>query len=116
MRGPLVKLTVGDYVKNQWGFIETLTYDVNGDNSTWEINIDDEGNKISTTDPYWVGELPHHIKVSSFTFIPIQSFVPQTFDPNFISANSVFASQASTNEISPELRNALANTNFASLF
>jgi len=115
MRGPLVKLTVGDYVKNQWGFIETLTYDVNGDNSTWEINIDDKGNKIPTTDPYWVGELPHHIKVSSFTFIPIQNFVPQTFNPNFISANSVFASQASTNEISSELRNVLANTNFASL-
>lgn len=95
MRGPLVRLTVGDYVKNQWGFIESLTYEVNGDNSTWEININDEGFKIPALDPSWVGELPHHIKVTGFTFIPIQDFVPQTFNPNFISANTIFEFQTS---------------------
>jgi hypothetical protein len=93
MRGPLIRLTIGDYIKNQWGFIETLTYDVNGDNSTWEINIDDQGNKIPESDPNWVGELPHHIKISNFTFVPIQNFVPQTFNPNFISANQTFINQ-----------------------
>jgi len=119
MRGPLVRLTIGDYIKDQWGFIETFTYEVNGDDSTWEINIDDEGNKIPITDPRWVGELPHHIKITGFTFVPIQNFVPQTFNPNFISANSTFIGQTQTTpqpEISPELGNALANTNFASLF
>ena len=95
MRGPLIKLTIGDYIKDQWGFIETLTYKVNGSDSTWEINIDDEGNKIAALDPAWVGELPHHIEVSSFTFIPIQNFVPQTFNPNFISANNIFEYQLS---------------------
>jgi hypothetical protein len=93
MRGPLVRLTIGDYIKDQWGFIESLTYNVNGEDSTWEINIDDQGNKIALDDPYWIGEMPHHIKVSGFTFIPIQSFVPQTFDPNFISANKQYLRQ-----------------------
>jgi len=96
MRGPLVRLTIGDYIKDQWGFIDTLTYKVNGPESTWEINIDDEGNKIPITDPRWVGELPHHIEVSNFTFIPIQNFVPQTFNPNFIYANNIFEYQLST--------------------
>ena len=91
MRGPLVRLTIGDYVTDQWGFISNLTYDVNGSNTTWEINIDDEGNKIPKTDPRWVGELPHHIKVSSFGFVPIQDFVPQTFDSSFISANRIYS-------------------------
>ena len=95
MRGPLIKLTIGDYIKDQWGFIDTLTYKVNGSDSTWEININDEGNKIVALDPTWVGELPHHIEVSSFTFIPIQNFVPQTFNPNFISANNIFEYQLS---------------------
>ena len=95
MRGPLIKLTIGDYIKDQWGFIETLTYKVNGSDSTWEINIDDEGNKIEPLDPTWVGELPHHIEVSSFTFIPIQNFVPQTFNPDFIYANNIFRYQLS---------------------
>ena len=90
MRGPLIKLTIGDYIKDQWGFIETLTYKVNGSDSTWEINIDDEGNKIEPLDPTWVGELPHHIEVSSFTFIPIQTFGPQTFNPDFIYANNIW--------------------------
>ena len=95
MRGPLIKLTIGDYIKDQWGFIDTLTYKVNGSDSTWEINIDDEGNKIEPLDPTWVGELPHHIEVSSFTFIPIQNFVPQTFNPDFIYANNIFRYQLS---------------------
>jgi len=93
MRGPLVKLTVGDYIRDQWGYIQSLVYDVNGSDSTWEINIDDEGNKIPLDSDKWVGELPHHIKVSSFTFIPIQDFVPKTFNPNFISANKTFLKQ-----------------------
>ena len=93
MRGPLVKLTIGDYIKNQWGYIETLSYEVNGADSTWEINIDDEGNKIPDSDPRWVGELPHHIKVNNFSFVPIQNFVPQTFNPNFITANETFIGQ-----------------------
>jgi hypothetical protein len=90
MRGPLIRLTIGDYIRDQWGFIESFQYEVNGADSTWEINIDDEGNKIPTTDSRWVGELPHHIKVSGFQFIPIQNFVPQTFNGNFIYANQIY--------------------------
>jgi hypothetical protein len=45
---------------------------MNDDNATWEIGINDEGGDDSS-----VKELPHLIKVSSFNFIPIHTFVPR---------------------------------------
>ena len=70
MRGPLVELTMGGYLYNQVGFIQSLTYDIPED-TPWEIGINDEGNNDPT-----VKELPHRINVSSFQFIPIHDFVP----------------------------------------
>jgi hypothetical protein len=71
MRGALVRLTVGGYLYSQPGFITNLTYDVPSE-SPWEIGIDDVGE----SDPS-VKELPHIIKVSTFTFTPIHNFVPR---------------------------------------
>jgi hypothetical protein len=69
MRGPLVYLTVGGYLYEQPGFIKSLTYDIPQE-STWEIGIDEKGNSDPT-----VKELPHMIKVSSFSFTPIHKFL-----------------------------------------
>lgn len=81
MRGPLVQLTVGGYLYEQVGFITGLNYELIGDNTTWEIGINDDGGNDST-----VKELPHMIKVTGFGFTPIHSFVPSkqdiTFDKN----------------------------------
>jgi hypothetical protein len=71
MRGNIVSLTIGGYFYEQPGIITGFSYDMNDDNSTWEIGINDAGNY----DPS-VKELPHMIKVTGFNFIPIHTFVP----------------------------------------
>jgi hypothetical protein len=71
MRGPLVRLTVGGYLYSQPGFITALTYDV-PEEATWEIGINTDGDNDNS-----VKELPHMIKVSTFTFTPIHDFVPR---------------------------------------
>ncbi len=77
MRGNLVQLTVGGYVYEQPGFITSLTYDVPTE-SPWEIGINTNGDDDST-----VKELPHIIKVTGFSFTPIQNFLPQLQDLSF---------------------------------
>jgi hypothetical protein len=69
MRGNLAQLTVGGYIYEQPGIITGLTYDIQED-TPWEIGINTEG-----TDDGTVKEMPHIIRVSGFTFIPIQDFV-----------------------------------------
>ena len=70
MAGNLVQLTIGGYLYEQVGIITGLTYDMQED-TPWEIAINDEGGNDSS-----VKELPHIIRVSNFTFIPIQNFLP----------------------------------------
>ena len=80
MRGNLVTLTIGGYFFEQPGIITGLNYEMNDDNSTWEIGINDDTGENDKS----VKQLPHLIKVSSFNFIPIHTFVPRlqqnTFD------------------------------------
>ena len=70
MRGSLARLTVGGYLFNQLGIIKSLTYDIPSE-STWEIGIDNVGAYDNTTK-----ELPHMIKITGFSFTPIQEFLP----------------------------------------
>ena len=79
MTGNLVQLTVGGYLYEQVGIITNLTYDIQED-TPWEIGINDIGENDSD-----VKELPHIIRVSNFTFMPIQSFLPskQSIGPKF---------------------------------
>lgn len=72
MRGNIITLTVGGYLYEQPGIITSLNYDMNEENDSWEIGINDEGE----SDPS-VKELPHIIRVKGFNFIPIHSFVPR---------------------------------------
>ena len=74
MRGPLVQLTIGGYLREMPGFITALTYDVPQD-ASWEIGIDDTDN-IKGYDST-VKELPQMIKVTGFSFTPIHPFVPR---------------------------------------
>jgi hypothetical protein len=70
----LVQLTIGGYLYEQPGFITGLTYEM-GEDSPWEIGIG-----TSTTnaegDPT-VKELCQIIRVTGFSFTPIQNFVPR---------------------------------------
>ena len=72
MRGNIVTLTVGGYFYEQPGIITGLSYEMNDDNSSWEIGINDVGASDQS-----VKELPHLIKVTGFNFIPIHTFVPR---------------------------------------
>ena len=72
MRGNIVTLTIGGYFYEQPGIITGLSYEMNDDNATWEIGIDDAGGVDNS-----VRELPHLIKVNSFNFTPIHNFVPK---------------------------------------
>lgn len=77
MRGVLVQLTIGGYFYNQPGFITNLAYEMPTE-STWEIGINDGGfqdpaNRGDNT----VKELSHMIKVTSFNFTPIHTFIPE---------------------------------------
>jgi len=106
MRGNLVQLTVGGYVYEQPGFITALTYDVPSE-SPWEIGIgsNENGNEDGT-----VKELPHIIKVTGFSFTPIQRFIPQLQNNGFGSTNSISGS-GFVNNYGPERYIALANGN-----
>ena len=82
MAGPLVRLTVGGYLYEQYGFIESLSLNI-PDTSPWEIAVaggskDDAkfGNSGLTHDPT-VKEVPHVLEVSGFSFKPIHNFVVQ---------------------------------------
>ena len=70
MTGNLVQLTVGGYLYETVGIINSITYDI-PEESPWEIGINDAGGYDST-----VKELSHIIKVTNFSFTPIQDFIP----------------------------------------
>tara|TARA_R110001592_G_scaffold245921_1_gene507527 strand:- start:3855 stop:5699 length:1845 start_codon:yes stop_codon:yes gene_type:complete len=75
MQGNLVRLTVGGYLYNQVGILKAITYTIPQE-SPWEIGLSD-----GDGEDHSVKELPHIIKVTGFSFIPIQDFVPQV-SPN----------------------------------
>jgi len=72
MRGNLVQLTIGGYVYEQPGFITGLTYDIQED-TPWEIGINDTDGAVDNS----VRQLPHIIRVTGFSFTPIQKFLPR---------------------------------------
>ena len=74
MRGNIVTLTIGGYFYEQPGIINGFTYEMNEDKDTWEIalGIDDDNDKIDN-----VVQVPHIIRVKSFQFTPIHTFVPR---------------------------------------
>jgi hypothetical protein len=71
MRGNLAVLTVGGYLFEQPGIINSINYSVPTE-SPWEIGISDTAGFDHT-----VKEMPHMIKVTGFSFTPIQEFVPK---------------------------------------
>ena len=71
MRGPFMKLTIGNYLYRQPGIIKSLTYTI-GNDSPWEIALtgtEGRGNLY---------ELPHVMNVS-MTFAPVHDFLPRKF-------------------------------------
>jgi hypothetical protein len=83
MRGNLVQLTIGGYLYEQPGFITGLTYEM-GEDSPWEIGI---GTEYGTGDGT-VKELTQIIRVTGFSFTPIQNFIPRKQQLEFSTNNT----------------------------
>jgi hypothetical protein len=62
LAGNLHKLTVGDYVVDQYGILEGMTYEIM-DESPWEIAAG--------------SQLPMYIRVTGIKFTPIHNFRPE---------------------------------------
>jgi hypothetical protein len=77
MKGNLHKLTIGGYLFDQVGIIKSITYDI-PEETPWEIGINDQPGAGDDTS---VKELPHMIKVTNITFVPIQHFLPRVANP-----------------------------------
>lgn len=71
MRGSMVKLTVGDYIKDLPGFIGGFTYAFN-DAAPFEIGIDGRGERDKD-----IPQVPHMIDVQSFSFKPVHNFIAE---------------------------------------
>jgi len=82
MTGNLVQLTIGGYLYEQVGIIKGLTVELQED-SPWEIAIDDKGqtnNKLA--------QLPHIVRVTGFSFVPIHNFLPSIGQPFIATKNN----------------------------
>ena len=62
MKGNIIELTVGNYLYKQPGILKQLNYEISLD-ASWDID-----RQI---------QMPHMIKVTSFSFIPIHEFTPE---------------------------------------
>ena len=94
MRGNIATLTIGDYFINQPGIIQGFSYEMNDENATWEIGIDDEGD---LKEDIGVKRLPHLIKVNGFNFVPIHTFVPQTGGQFLMNNNHITTANTTNN-------------------
>ena len=86
MKGYIVKLTLGAYLYEMPGFIQSMNFDM-AEDTPWEIAIDDAGGADST-----VAELPKLIRVT-MQFQPIHKFLAQK-DSDFMNPSSKFISMA----------------------
>jgi hypothetical protein len=66
MAGNLHKVTIGNYIKNQYGIMSGMTLEIM-DESPWNIKSQGDGK-----------ELPMYIKVSGIKFTPIHNFRPES--------------------------------------
>ena len=83
MAGNLAKLTVGDYIYEQTGFISSISYEVPQE-SSWELSLTPSIGVAGTDDSRTAknpDELPYMIKVTGFKFTPIHQFRPE-IQPN----------------------------------
>jgi hypothetical protein len=92
MKGNLHKMTIGGYLFDQVGIIKSITYDV-PEETPWEIGLDEVGGEDTS-----VKELPHMIKVTGLTFIPIQDFLPRVATPSNQKNTRYIALAANTND------------------
>ena len=75
MRAPIMKMTIGDYVVAQPGFLTSMNITV-PDDSPWEIANDQGGDGVDTGKDNGVYQLPHVLDISC-NFTLIHNFLPR---------------------------------------
>ena len=80
MAGNLAKLTFGDYIHEQTGFISSISYEVPQE-SSWELSLTPSIGVAGKRNEKNPDELPYMIKVTGFKFTPIHQFRPE-IQPN----------------------------------
>ena len=95
MRGPFMKLTIGNYIYRQPVIIKTLTYTIDN-KSPWEIAINDPENRLE--DRARLYELPHVMNVS-MTFAPIHSFLPRKMPTKYPGNNNLLPAFVTDEEL-----------------
>jgi hypothetical protein len=93
MRGNIAQLTVGGYLYEVPGIITNLTYEMD-ESTPWEIGISTKLNENGNLYDSTVKELAHIVRVSSFNFIPIHRFRPETIEPGYMDGKQQFISLA----------------------
>ena len=88
MRGPLVRMTIGNYLDAQFGKLDSLTYNITQD-TPWEIAIDEPEGGVKQL------ILPHVIEVS-MTFTPIGAETQQNNLIEDKNRNTSFIAQNNT--------------------
>ena len=91
MAGNIAYITLGEYIHDQPGIINSLTFDI-PEESPWEIGINDEGIIEDTEERRKdIRQLPHMIRVTGFNFTPIHKFRPekQTFENDILGTDSI---------------------------
>jgi len=112
MRGTITKLTVGDYLVNQPGFISSVNY--SWDKSyPWEIKLKDKAEAEGVDED--VQQLPMVLDVN-LQFEPIHTFAPQTGNQPYFTNNvdDPFV-QDSVNELTPLGMDTFAKADFTDL-
>ena len=105
MAGSLVKLTLGGWCYELPGFISSMTLDIPQE-SPWEIGINTEGGGDSN-----VKELPMIVKVSGFSFTPIENFRPAK-QSNKFAGNGLLTSYGDERYIALANGEGLTNNNY----
>jgi hypothetical protein len=81
MRGNFINMTVGDYLLDVPGIIQSINLKPSFE-AGWDINRDETGLPFKPEDTGFVGQLPRMIEVD-LSFTPIHTFTPQIGE-NFI--------------------------------
>lgn len=79
MRGNIIKLTVGDYLSEVYGILNSINY-VIPQESLWDIGRKPDG----TLDQENSLQLPQYIQVSNFTFTPIHNFKDEIVPNSYV--------------------------------
>lgn len=83
MRGNIIKLTVGDYLSEVYGILNSINYTIPQE-SPWDIGRKYDG----TLDQENSLQLPQYIQVTNFAFTPIHNFKDTTVPTDYVNGVS----------------------------